>query len=64
MNLKDKVIRFFLAPFPLKRRKRRKLTARDVIRRYSRGNVNLQLGRVVLNDEYREMRARIYGIES
>ena len=34
------------------------LSPRDIAMRYSRGNVNLQLGRIVFEDEYQKCRSR------
>ncbi len=59
MNLKDKVIRFFLAPFPIRHvRIRKSITTRDIVRKYSRGNWRMQLGRVMTKSDVEKLRRK------
>ena len=56
MNL---ILRKIKAILPRRRHVRVPLSPRDVAVRYSRGNVNLQLGRVVFEDEYKKQKERV-----
>ena len=56
MNL---ILRKLKAILPRRCHVRDALSPRDVAVRYSRGNVNLQLGRVVFEDEYQKQKERV-----
>ncbi len=59
MNIKDKIIRLIMSPFPRRYVERRLVSKEDVLRRFSRGNWRLQLGRVMFDDEYQKIRKRV-----
>ena len=60
----NKVFRAFAAFVPLKQFKRESLTRESLTlaslaRRYARGNVRLQMGKVVANPQYQERRSLV-----
>ncbi len=59
VNFFKRIIRFVSSPFPLKAVEETRITPIDVIKRRSRGNVRLQLGKVMFSDEYRVFRAKV-----
>jgi hypothetical protein len=61
MNL-SRLKRIFLS-FMSYKRESRKRTVKDVVRRYSRGNVNLQLGRIMTVKDYELRRKKVLSYE-
>lgn len=59
MSIGKRIIRFILSPFPIRAVAKRKLTSVGIARKHSRGNVRLQLGKIMFNDEYKAFRARV-----
>ena len=55
----NKVFRAFAAFVPFKQFKRESLTLASLARRYARGNVRLQMGKVVANRQYQERRSLV-----
>lgn len=55
----NRVFRAFAAFVPLKQFKRESLTLASLARRYARGNVRLQMGKVVANRQYQERRSLV-----
>ena len=53
------ILRKIKAILPRRRRVHDALSPRDVAVRFSRGNVNLQLGRVVFEGEYQKQKERV-----
>lgn len=53
------ILRKIKAILPRRRRIRGVLSPHDIVRRYSRGNVNLQLGRVMFESEYQKRKERV-----
>ena len=53
------ILRKIKAILPRRRRVRGVLSSHDIARRYSRGNVNIQLGRIVFESEYQKQKERV-----
>lgn len=63
MNMKSIIKRMFRSLRPMRRTLHGRITPCAVARRYGRGNVFIQLGRVTFEDGYRAIRERVEAYE-
>ena len=59
MRMKTTIARIVRSILPFQKSAGRVLHLRDIARRYGRGNVNIQLGRIMSGAEYEASRSRV-----